>query len=386
MAENLDSREVFPTGLPLPPSQAETLQSTKAPASSRSFFDLLKTIEQQEQPRRILTADCSDPKEIDDGIYVEPLASAQEMYRVGVCVADTSKLFPQQGIYRQAMEKTRARYWDLPNGERGYEPMIDPHLIEDLELREGEERSSLVLEFIVGEKEAPRDLSVTFQPVFVEKNLDYRRLSLEGRTGGRYERHVRAAGYIMQHLKYRAGGDQDSVVQTLESSLPPSLEQYRSRSHWFRGSKYNEAYMIAANHLVGKMLADEGSPAIYRVFDPSDEKYLEFIPPNIATYSWQPGPHAGLSLEPICRVTSPLRRLEDFVMNYQLKQRFIGRVATRRDEAEVYVAVQHLNRQLVADIAAGPLRLNAIDVLGAAGVKSGRKTQLTPLDSSIEVA
>ncbi len=38
MAENLDSREVFPTGLPLPPSQADAPQSPKTPVIDRSFF------------------------------------------------------------------------------------------------------------------------------------------------------------------------------------------------------------------------------------------------------------------------------------------------------------------------------------------------------------
>ncbi len=320
-----------------------------------------------EAPYQIITADCSSPREIDDGVFVEPLLSASEMYRVGVCVADTSSLYTNGDIFRQALTNTEARYWQMPNGEQAYEPMIDSSAIGRLELKKGKVLSALVVSFVVGESQGPTDVDISFHDVEVENNLTYKKFGEECRYRPNRARYGKASAFILKHLAYSPGGDDERKSR---HNLDTPEDAYRALMHvpaqagWARGARINESYMIAANHLVGKALKAEGRPAIYRVHDPEDEAYLEFMPPNVARYTKTPGFHAGLGLDAYCRVTSPLRRLEDFMMLYQLKQRAIGRQVTEKDGRDLSAAIQRLNQQVITDVGRGPLRLHAHDTVG----------------------
>jgi exoribonuclease II len=319
-----------------------------------------------ELPYGIVTADCSDPKEIDDGVFVEPLPAAQETYRVGVCVADTSKLYDDREVFNQAMTRTEAKYFQLPGKEVGYEPMIDPELIRDLEFSQGNVRSALIIRFLVGANQPPSDVEVMFGKVEVARNHDYKEFGYRCRNQEEYEKYGRASAFILRHLRYTSGGDNEPMVDTSADvdSVHKQLVNMPAHQAWLRGSRLNEAFMVGANHLVGRLLAEEGRPAIYRVHDPEDERYLEFIPPTIATYSRNPGKHVGLNLDSYCRVTSPLRRLEDFYMSDQLRKRHKGEPVTRRDEREAAAVVQTLNRRVAYEVSQGPLRLTDQDVLG----------------------
>lgn len=275
--------------------------------------------------RKIFTADCSGPKEIDDGIFVERLDENGELYKVGVCVADTSRLYLNQDIKADAFARTTARYWDLPNGERGYDPMIDSGQIAKTELLEGTRRSVLIISFLVGDTRAPSDVDISFGNVEIHRNLTYKELANQA-VYGRLKRVNRASECIRQHLKYVAYGDHEGTKpQWSEGGAAVSL----SSRAWKVGSKMNESFMVAANHLVGRELAADGRPAIYRVHDPSDEQFRELLSASAARFSRQPGIHSSLNLDPYCRVTSPLRRLDDFVMNYQLRRRFLGEQPTQ---------------------------------------------------------
>lgn len=345
-----------------------------------NIIELDRQASTDEAPYGIITADCSDPMEIDDGIFVEDLPTHEEMYRVGVCVADTSKLYEHGDVYRQAMKNTHARYWNLPNGERGYDPMIEPELIKELEFTKGHSRDALVVSFIVGRNQAPSELDISFGKVEVADNLSYKDFAENCKSSERDRKFGRASAFIIQHLQYTSGGDSD---QATASSRNPNkiyrrLVRGPSEQVWLRGSRINEAFMVAANHLVGKVFAEEDRPAIYRVHDPADEKFLEFLPADMARYTWTPGLHKGLNLDPYCRVTSPLRRLEDFMMSYQLKQRYLGHLATQRDARDIAGAVQQLNRQLAREVLEGPLRLSVADTLG----RGVRKLKPPTLDTA----
>lgn len=315
---------------------------------------------------RIITADCSFPKEIDDGLYVEPMDEDYELYKVGVCVVDTSNLFNYRDIVQQAHAKTAARYWDLPNGERGYDPMIETGIIKGLEFTAGNVRDAMVVNFLIGRKQAPSELNISFNKVKVSQNLNYKQFAkYTQRPEG--EKFRRAKDLIKGYLGYVAYGDHTGsrpAWREADDTAVPSL----SRSAWEKGSKINEAFMIAANHLVGKALAEEGRPAIYRVHDPNDEQLLELLSASAAHYSRTPGPHSGLNLEPYCRVTSPLRRLDDFVMNHQLKKRFLGKAPSMQDTKEVAFAIRRLNQEIVAAAPKEASRISVRDILGKAAM------------------
>lgn len=330
------------------------------------FIELDPKASTDKIPYGIITADCSSPREIDDGIFVEPLPTDKESYRVGVCVVDTSRLYGNSDVLRQALRNTEAKYWALPNGQRGYEPMIDPDAIRDIEFRAGRIRNALIVSFIVGNDQPLSDVDVSFGKIEVVKNLNYKNFGKQCRYNDRYEKFGRASAYIMKHLQFASGGDDRHRpdVSAVPNAAYERLIHVPAQEVWSRGARINESYMVAAGHVVGLLMAAENRPAIYRVHDPDNEEYLEFMPANIARFSRVPGPHSALNLEPYCRVTSPLRRLEDFMMNYQLKQRDLGRIATSRDTRDLAAAVQRLNQKIIETVAKGPLRLNESDTLG----------------------
>lgn len=313
---------------------------------------------------RIITADCSAPREIDDGLFVEKIHGRHEMYQVGVCIADTSKLYMNSDILGQAQARTTARYWDLPNGERGYDPMVPTDAIRDYELTAGTVRDALIVRFKIGPRRPPRDLQIDFGKVEVTDNLTYKEFA-QLASEGKDQKYTKVSDCIKRHLGYVAYGDHEGTRPAWSSDVDnePAVPNVSAQA-WKRGSKLNEAYMVAANHLVGQLFAAEGRPAIYRVHDPDNEQLLEVLSASAAHFSWNPGPHAGLNLDPYCRVTSPLRRLDDFVMNFMLKQRFSGQRVTARHVKDVRFAVRRLNQEIVAAAPKDLGRLSKRDILG----------------------
>jgi exoribonuclease II len=115
-----------------------------------------------DKPHGILTIDCSNPHEIDDGVFVRPVDTDTEQYQVGVCVVDGSQLNRDQELVKQAMRNVEARYYNLGSNEQGYEPMIDPEMIREVDFREGTVRKALIASFRVGIDVAPTDVEVSF--------------------------------------------------------------------------------------------------------------------------------------------------------------------------------------------------------------------------------
>lgn len=321
---------------------------------------------------RIITADCSFPKEIDDGLFIEQLDESHELYRVGVCVADTSKLYSNPEVIRQAQARTAARYWDLPDGERGYDPMINPEIIKGLEFTEGSVRNALVITFLVGDKVSPSEVDISFGEVEVDQNKSYKDFA-NFAFNGKGRRFYRAGNFIKDHLGYVAYGDHIGSKPAWRSTTDLPNNRNVSGQAWKRGSKLNESFMVAANHLVGKTLSAESRPAIYRVFDPGDESYIDIVSANVAMYSRTPGPHMGLRLDPYCRVTSPLRRLDDFVMNHQLYRRFLGHAPVTKDAEDVAFAIRRLNQEIIACAPKEASKVSRRDILGRTAVGGERQ-------------
>lgn len=307
-----------------------------------------------DQPHLIVTADCSNPKELDDGLLVEPLPSAQEMYRVSVCVVDTSPLYREAGVLSEVMNRTEAKYYQLEGDESGYQPMVSEEIIEDMDFRlrrPGDTRGAMVVRFVIGRDQPPTDTEVVFGQVEVAANHDYHDFALQASEGGRYEKYGRAALFIKNHLAFTSGGDYDNPDNKAKPVLDPIHQGF------IRGSRLNEAAMVGACNQVGQLLtAEEDRIAIYRIHDPADEAHRMFLPANVATYSWDPGPHDGLGLYGYCRVTSPLRRGEDFIMSHLLKQRYEGQSVTRDEEDTVALAVHRLNARIMHEYASKPIK------------------------------
>lgn len=325
------------------------------------------------KPYGIITADCSDPKEIDDGLFVQALDADTETYRVGVCVVDTSGLYEDRSLVERVIEKTEARYAGTDSkGKRGYDPMIPIEAIHELEFTAGSVRDALIVSFTVGKEQAPTDLDVSFGNIEVRRNYTYKRFGTECRYSPTHHRFGRASTFVQQHLRYQPGGDEDGAQQPRVDTedLYNRLIHVPKEKVWRRGAMLNEAFMVAAGHLVGRQLAAEGGLAIYRVFDPENDTFNVFLPPEYAHYSWEPGVHAGLNLTPFCRVTSPLRRAEDFMMSHHLRQRDLGITPTKQDRKDNEQAVRSLNHRVMEISTVGVKRYYGLRQTGKLAVAS----------------
>lgn len=344
--------------------------------------NLIKLDEQSAEPNRpfgIVTADCSDPCEIDDGVFVEPLPGGQELYRVGVCVADTSQVYEDKGVFTKAMTLTESKYYELPDGEKGHEPMIDMDLVRDLHFSAGNVRSALIISFIIGSQQPPTDVAISFGRVEVTANHDYKDFGAKCQRGEVLARYGRASALILHHLRYNTWDDKGPTYTASGDVNLVHQEMITSAAHkdWLGGSRLNEAFMIGGNHLAGRLVAPEDRPFVYRVHDPSDERYLELVPPSVALFSRNPGPHAGLGLNPYPRFTSPLRRLDDMANGHQARLREQGRPVTARDERGIAAVVQRLNGREIEEAFKGPLRLTSQDVLGSKRRSLGQRAVMS---------
>lgn len=83
----------------------------------------------------------------------------------------------------------------------GYDPMIDPELIKNLEFSQGNVRSALIVRFIVGAKHPPSEVEVLFGNVEVTRNHDYKEFGYRCRNQEEYEKFGRASAFILRHLR-----------------------------------------------------------------------------------------------------------------------------------------------------------------------------------------
>lgn len=332
-----------------------------------NIFELDRLASTNDQPIGVIAADCWRPKEIDDAVYVQELPASQELYRVGVCVVDASKLYEDYRVLRDALTNTTAEYWDLPNGERGYKPMIDLRYIRRREFAAGYIRNALMVNFVIGPDQPMTDIEIKFGKVEVLQNMNFARFDKSCRYSDRFRKFGRAAAAIMQQLQYTSGGDEDTpLVGRSHEEIHHQLIHVPPHQRFIRGSKINEAFMVGAGSAVGRQFKEEKRLAINRVHDRTDTSFIEFLPPNIARFSTKPGRHDGLNIPEYVRVTSPLRRLEDFIMHRHLRLRAEGKNVSERDERILVGAVQRLNSRIVQEFFAGGVHLDKQNTLGLA--------------------
>lgn len=317
-----------------------------------TLVELDERASEPEKPFGIITVDCTSPREIDDGVLVEPLPSANELYKVRVFTVDTSDLYSDEQVARTVIEKTEARYLNPQADTEAYEPMLDKEIIGDLEFAAGSIRKALVVSFNIGPSQPPADISVGYGKVEVLKNFRYDKFGKKCRYNEAFESYGRAAALILKHLKPAPLDEEEAYAGLIHV---PKSGVYR------RGADINQAFMIAANYHVARIMSEE-KLAIFRTHDLQDETFRELMNPNVARFSTHPAPHDGLGLDMYTRVTSPLRRAEDFMMHGLLRARHEGRAIDRRDRRLVTTAVQRLNQRVVVNVFHGRLQMNDEDL------------------------
>lgn len=321
-----------------------------------TLVELDHSASDQYGPHGIITVDCSNPREYDDGIAVEQLPWEEELYRVSVFAVDTSPLYRDGGIVKQALENTESRYEQIGMGRERYTPMLSEEIVKDFDFRQDRVRDSIAVSFMIGKTIPPTDVSIDFGRVEILQNFDYK--DFGGRCKGHdpYKRFGRAAALILKHLAYSEERDEESVLKSL-------VNVSRGRV-WRRGANINSAYMIGANYLMAKQMVEQDKLAIYRVHDPTNKTLTEVFGPTISTFSTEPGPHKGLGLDVYARYTSPLRRLEDFVMHGLLRSYAEGRQLKPYDHTVVQSAIRRLNQRVATKQFHGELKTSKTDVWG----------------------
>lgn len=306
-------------------------------------------------PVGIITADCCNPHEYDDGIAVEELQSSSELYRVTVFAADMSKHYSNEEYLALGLEKTESVYFNTGTSLEVYKPMLPEQVIQKAHFTSGRPKSALGVQFIVGDGHPPSDTTVTFGKVSVESNLDYRQFYDNCRSEEAFKKYQRASSYILHYLRPRVSPEYEAT------------EIVKSASQFKKGAYINQSYMVAANYLVGQLMQSEEHLAIYRVHDPYNSPLTEAMSPRLARYSSIPGRHFGLGLDTYCRVTSPLRRLEDFIMHGLLRARDSGRDIDKKDQRNVAAAVKRLNQRIIAREFEGRLSMRDEDLWEISG-------------------
>ncbi len=303
-------------------------------------MELDRLASERQKPYAIITADGADPKEYDDGISVTPLPSAEELYRVQVFAADTSHLYQDGTIANRVLENTQAQYHDPDSRRRDYKPMLPLGAIRSTEFAQGTVRKALVVSFLVGRKQPPSEVEIGFGRVEVRRNYGYGRFGKECSHSQPLTQYGRAAALILRHLS-----GNDIRTEKMYSEITRKAGVGPSR----RGARMNAAYMIAANHLVGSKLRDENHLAIYRTHGQQDDSLYEFLRPDVARFSASPAPHQDIGIDAYCRVTSPLRRAEDFVMLGLLRARAKGREPSSYDQTLTAAMIRRLNQRIISE-------------------------------------
>lgn len=321
-----------------------------------TLVELDRRASEQDQPFGIITADCSSPHEYDDGVSVTPLPSAEELYRVHVFAVDTSSLYRDEETVKRVLTRTESVYEDIGSKDERYHPMLDRETITRLHFVAGKVRRALSVQFLVGIKQPPSLEGIYFGRVAVEKNFNYKEFGYKCRYSERMQSFGRAAALLLGHLQTATNTEEIEDVYNGLIHVPTSAS-------FRRGAYINQAFMIGANHLVARQMRDEQRLAIYRTHDIQDNSAVEFKDPRIAHFSARPGWHAGLDLDAYTRVTSPLRRGEDFVMHGLLRARSEERQVDSRDHRIVSTAIQRLNQRIMSQLFHGQLGKASDDTL-----------------------
>ena len=300
----------------------------------------------------IITADCSGAHEYDDGLLVRALPEDRELYEVNVFAVDTSPLYRNGSIVKRVHQLTESRYHNPKTGRESYSPMLDPELTQSLHFAQGTIRKALVVSFLVGAGQPPTTPAISYGRVQVHRNYKYNRFGEKCRYSASIKPYGRAAAYLLRYLTSEATGEEEAYS---------NLVHVPKHEAWRRGSDINQTYMVAANHLVGRMMRDEGRLAVYRTHDIDTDHLADVISPRVARYSTTPALHTGLGLNPYCRITSPLRRGEDFMMHGLLQLRQQGRDVTPYDQWAVGEMVRRLNQRVIADQYYGTVSAGADD-------------------------
>ena len=306
------------------PAEAERLADGAASSPFRFEGDNRRDL----RHLHTVTIDGAQTRDFDDALSVE--TPEEGIFEVGIHIADTAE-YVRRGDPVDAEAEDRATSIYLPDAMI---PMLPAALSEDVcSLKAGKERP--VLSFLLRLNASGEILSSEIVPavVTIREQLTYEEVNERIAAGN-------AAMVALHDLagKLRARRIADGAV-----ILPlPEIMVRVNGAGMIRVSKYEKEtpsqitvseWMIAANALAGRFLAEREIPAIFRSqgeckpetdFTQSEHEIFKVYRQRRlfarAELDTKPKPHCSLAIQHYTTVTSPIRRYFDLVVQRQLKE------------------------------------------------------------------
>ena len=296
-----------------------------------------------DEPRRrdltsipTVTIDDAGTEDRDDALSLEVQSgsSGEQVYRVGIHIADAGSLIPVGGpIDQEADRRISALY--LPDFKI---PMLPPPIPNQTgSLAPGEVRPALSVLATITESGEVADHEVALSMIRSDEALSYEdadRAMIE--PGHRWhdvlaplDRVAHALGQRREEAGAFTLDRAEMLISVLESG-EVDVRVVRGRTP---ARRLVAEYMILCNSILAGLCAEKGLAAAYRSQAlPDLGDIVEREPPGLlrdyllmrrlppADLGASPAPHGGLGVPAYLQVTSPLRRYPDLVMQRQISR------------------------------------------------------------------
>ena len=293
---------------------------------------------------RLLAIDDSDTDEVDDAIGVEVTPTG---YRVHVVICDVATAIPVGGpIDNEAADRATTVYH--PTGRF----LMLPHELSTdlLSLKEGSERLVLDHIFSVDNQGQVFDFTVKPRVATLSRRLNYE--ETDAILSGKPDKDQdvlqnlwRIAEFLFnERIRFGAVHFYPHEVKVMADPATSTVT-FKQIDTFSPARRLISEYMVACGGAIGRMLAEQMVPAVYRRQSPPSEpiewdeesaRDARFILDNVrklkrAEISLKPDRHNALGLMAYTQVTSPLRRYSDLLMQRQLHSFLVRRVPAYSD-------------------------------------------------------
>lgn len=281
--------------------------------------------------RSLLTIDGRFTRDFDDALHLEEKEDGS--YLVGVHIADVSRFVkPGSHLFNTARKRGTSIYF--PEFQM---PMLPPVLSEGAcSLIEGETRPALSFLITLGSDGSILDFRLTRTVVQVERRITYSEaedlIDKDRELGILYQLADKLQQKRLDNGALLIPVPDVNIFFPGNNKIAVELSPVDSRARSLVAE-----FMVLANTLAAKYLADREIPGLFRSQPPPRERLASGISEDLFTNFRQrkylsrgelltePKPHSGVGAEYYTTVTSPIRRFLDLLIQLQLTSVLSGK-------------------------------------------------------------
>ena len=314
-------------------SQAEVIVENSDSAVSTDRLDL--------RHLPVLTIDGASTRDFDDALHVEQKG---DNFEVGIHITDVARyIAPRSPLFNEAEARTTSIY--LPDSTV---PMLPKVLSEgSLSLIEGKDRAavSFIITLssdgdILNSKivrslvQVKRQLSYDMAEAMLDDDTDLQHLVMLSKKLQQKRISNDALIILVPDVVFRFDRDHQSITDIVLNDVDSTMRVLVSE------------FMILANSLGAKFLADRQEPGLFRSQDlpnkrfftqPEHDLFINFRQRRFLSrghLTTTPKRHSGVGVEQYTTLTSPIRRLLDLVVQHQIVSILSGQ-GSRFSESEM---------------------------------------------------